>query len=160
MSTATPRRCSRYARSPPILTADAAGIGSSISPRRRRELRSSSSAGGGSCRSTILPLRIARRGPRVQVDVREVALVQTDEALRQLSCPSGQQHEQSCGERIERSRMPGLRAGPPPHLGDDRERRAPAGLSTRMIAVGLEARGGIAPGAGTSRARTPAGRTR
>ena len=30
----SPRRCSLYARSPPILTADAAGIGSSISPRR------------------------------------------------------------------------------------------------------------------------------
>ena len=43
ISTATPRRCRRYARSPPIFTADAAGIGSSTSPRSASSRASSSS---------------------------------------------------------------------------------------------------------------------
>src|SRR4051794_25839293 len=53
ISTAMPRRASLYARSPPIFTADVAGIGSSTSPRRRASRRSSSgSAGGSSCSRT------------------------------------------------------------------------------------------------------------
>src|SRR5881227_3897792 len=55
ISMVTPRRASLYARSPPILTADAAGIGSSISPRRGASRASSRSRGGGSSRSTTSP---------------------------------------------------------------------------------------------------------
>src|SRR5581483_5130659 len=51
ISTSTPRRCSRYARSPPIFTADAAGTGSSTSPCSR----SSRSSPGASWRSITSP---------------------------------------------------------------------------------------------------------
>src|SRR4051812_37926691 len=57
ISTSTPRRCSLYARSPSIFTAEAAGIGSSTSPRSPASRRSSSSGPGGSCRSAISPSR-------------------------------------------------------------------------------------------------------
>src|SRR5215510_9548064 len=57
ISTATPRRCSRYARSPPIFTAEAVGTGSSTSPRRGPSSRSSSSSAGGSRSSTSAPSR-------------------------------------------------------------------------------------------------------
>ena len=80
MSTWTPRRASLYARSPPIFTADAAGIGSSTSPRRAASRRSSSSAYGGSRRLEDRAFGIARCSSRRQVDVRHVALVETDEA--------------------------------------------------------------------------------
>src|SRR5947207_6796377 len=55
ISTSTPRRASLYARSPPIFTAEAAGIGSSISPRRRSSRSSSTVSLGGTQRSTISP---------------------------------------------------------------------------------------------------------
>src|SRR4029077_18177322 len=55
ISTWTPRRASRYARSPPIFTAEAAGIGSSISPRRRSSRLPSSSSPGGTWCSTTSP---------------------------------------------------------------------------------------------------------
>ena len=38
-----------------------------------------------------LALRVAGRGPCGQVDVREVALVQSEKARNELSCPTGQQ---------------------------------------------------------------------
>src|SRR5207244_813300 len=52
ISTSTPRRASLYARSPPIFTADAAGIGSSISPRRRSSRSLSSASPGGAWHAT------------------------------------------------------------------------------------------------------------
>src|SRR5919201_3777250 len=55
ISTAPRGRCGGWARSPPILTADAAGTGSSTSPRRRASRRSSSAASGGSRRSSTSP---------------------------------------------------------------------------------------------------------
>ena len=55
ISTATPRRWRRYARSPSIFTADAAGIGSSTSPRTPSSARSSSLHDGGSCSSSTSP---------------------------------------------------------------------------------------------------------
>ena len=51
----------------------------------------------------LLALRIAGRRPRGQVDVRQVALVEADEARRHLSCPSGQQNQQTGRERVERA---------------------------------------------------------
>ncbi len=55
ISTWTPRRASLYARSPPIFTADAAGIGSSTSPRRPASRCSSSSDVGASPRAITAP---------------------------------------------------------------------------------------------------------
>ena len=40
-----------------------------------------------------LPFRVSRRGPRTQLDIREVALVESDERSAQLSCPTGQQKQ-------------------------------------------------------------------
>src|SRR5438445_187095 len=82
MSTATPRRASLYARSPPILTADAAGIGSSISPRRRASRVSTSARDGAGGRSTTSPsgspvdlvvARPQRHAPRRAVALRRFA---------------------------------------------------------------------------------------
>ena len=55
MSTSTPRRASRYARSPPTFTAEAAGIGSSISPRRRSSAESTVERSGAACSATTAP---------------------------------------------------------------------------------------------------------
>ena len=60
-----------------------------------------------------LPFRIARRGRRGQVDVRDVALVQADEAWSKSSCPTGQLYQKASGERVQRARMSGPRAGAP-----------------------------------------------
>ena len=55
---------SRYARSPPIFTADAAGIGSSISPRRAASRRRAPPRDGAACRSShLLPDRRSRSAP-------------------------------------------------------------------------------------------------
>ncbi len=55
ISTATPFRCSRYARSPSIFTADAAGIGSSTAPRRPSRALASAASSGDSWVSTTSP---------------------------------------------------------------------------------------------------------
>src|SRR4051794_2366276 len=70
MSTFTPLRCRRYARSPPIFTAEAAGIGSSTSPRRAATRRSSSAGSGGSWRSRTSP----SGSPVEVVDVRSTSV--------------------------------------------------------------------------------------
>ena len=62
ISTSTPRRASLYARSPPIFTADAAGIGSSISPRRRSSRSLELVLARRRLALDDLPLRIAGRG--------------------------------------------------------------------------------------------------
>ena len=86
-----------------------------------------------------LPLRVARGRPRREVDVREVALVQSDEGSGQLSCPTGQQEQQSGRKRVERPGVAGARASPTPHLGDDRERRRPRRLVHQQDPGRLEA---------------------
>ena len=133
ISTATPRRCRRYARSPPILTADAAGIGSSTSPRRASSRSSSSARAGGSCRSSDLPLRVAGRRLRGQVDVGHVALVELDERSGQLSCRSGQHDQQPRRERVECPGMtrPARRCGGAPRPRPRRTRSRPACRSGR-----------------------------
>ena len=56
-----------------------------------------------------LALGIAGRRPPREVDVREVALGETDEAPGHGSCPTGQQQQEPRGERIERAGVPRLR---------------------------------------------------
>ena len=68
-----------------------------------------------------LALGIPGRGPRPQIHIRDVTLVQADEARGQLSCRTGQQDQQARRERIKRAGMAGASTGAPPHLGDDRE---------------------------------------
>ena len=75
-----------------------------------------------------LSLRIAGRGRRREVDLRDVALVEPDEAWRQLGRPAGQQDEQAGRERVERAGVARARAGAPPQLGDHFERRRPRRL--------------------------------
>ena len=70
-----------------------------------------------------LALPVAGVRARGQIDVRQVALVQPDEARGELRRRSGQNQQQPRRERVERPRMAGARAGSPPHLGHDRERR-------------------------------------
>src|SRR5205085_3557327 len=71
-----------------------------------------------------LALRVAGRRRPCQVDVGDVALVQTDEAWSQSSCRTGQLYQKASGERVEGPGVPGARAGPPPQLAYERERRA------------------------------------
>ena len=129
ISTSTPRRASLYARSPPIFTADAAGIGSSISPRRRSSRRPSSSSAGGACRSTTSPSGSPVDVRHREIDLGEVALVQSDETWRKLSCPTGQQKQEPGRERIERPGVAGPCACHPPDLRDDRE----GGRAARLV---------------------------
>src|SRR5438874_1830465 len=75
MSTSTPRRASLYARSPPIFTAEAAGIGSSTSPRRRASAPSTSAREGPACRSTTSP----SGSPVVVGDERELTADEVDD---------------------------------------------------------------------------------
>src|SRR5262245_60914714 len=144
ISTSTPRRWSLYARSPPIFTADAAGTGSSISPRRASSLRSSSAASGGSRRSTISP-------SRSPVDVRAV---RSTSVVYRLSNPT--KHEASLVARPDNMtsrpvangssvpawpvRAPVRRRSCATIANDD----GPAGLSHSTIPVGSSPRGGIA----------------
>src|SRR5581483_5915035 len=143
ISTWTPRRASRYARSPPILTADAAGIGSSTSPRRSASRCSSSSAPGGSRSSKSTP-------SRSPVDVRAV---RSTSVTYRLSRPTS--HGASlvaAPDNTSRSpvanvssvpawpvRAPVRRRIPAITWNDD----GPAGLSTRISPAGLSPRGGI-----------------
>src|SRR5213080_1274673 len=142
ISTVTPRRASLYARSPPILTADAAGIGSSISPRRGASRASSRSRGGGSERSMPSP-----SGSPV-----EVRALRSTSVTYRLSRPT--KHEVSLvappDNRSNRPvangssvpawpvRAPVRRRTPATIANDD----GPAGLSTRTRPLGLRPRGG------------------
>src|SRR5438552_9513477 len=142
MSTCTPRRASLYARSPPIFTADAAGIGSSTSPRRRASRRSSSAGDGGSFSATTAP-----SGSPVAVRA-----VRSTSVTYRLSSPT--KHEASLVALPDnKSNNPvakGSRVPAWPVRATVRARRratiangeGPAGLSTRTIPVGSSARGG------------------
>ena len=99
-------------------------------------------------------LRIAGRGPRRQVDVGEIALVQADEAWGDLSCPSGQQQEQAGRERVECPRMTCPRTGHAADLRDDCEGRRTRGLVDQRDARGLKRSRGHAA------RRIPGGRAR
>ena len=70
-----------------------------------------------------LALRVAGRGRRREVDVRDVSLVQSDEARLQLSCPPGQHQQETGRKRIERPRVARARARSSPQVGDHLERR-------------------------------------
>ncbi len=105
------------------------------------EPRSSSSRDGRLVRSTTSPsgspVDVASR----EVDVREVALVEPDEAIRRsLRRRTGQHEQQPRRERVERPGVTGPRARPPADLRDDRERRRPGRLVDEHDAGGLSAR--------------------
>ena len=91
ISTSTPRRCSRYARSPPIFTAEAAGIGSSTSPRRPASACSSSRPASGSCGSPSLAFAVAGGRAPAEIDGRDVALVELHEAILEARGAPGEQ---------------------------------------------------------------------
>ena len=76
-----------------------------------------------------LPLGIAGRGRRREIDLRDVSLVQSDEAWLQLSCPTGQHEQQPRRERIERARVARARARSASQLGDHLER----GWTARLV---------------------------
>src|SRR5439155_12484253 len=147
ISTVTPRRASLYARSPPILTADAAGIGSSISPRRGASRASSRSRGGGSERSITSP-----SGSPV-----EVRALRSTSVTYRLSRPT--KHDASLVASPDNNRSKPVAKGSSvpawPVRAPVRRRTSatianddgPAGLSTRITPVGLRARGSaIGPG--------------
>src|SRR5262249_57133267 len=95
------------------------------------------------------PVRIPGRGPCGEVDVRDVTLVESNEARSQFSCRAGQQEQQSSREWIERSRMAGPRPGAMSQFRDDRERRRACRLVDEDDAGGLK----------RARRQTPAART-
>ena len=86
-------------------------------------------------------LRIAGRRRRREIDVRDVTLVQSDEAWLQLGRPARQHDEQAGRERVERAGVTGTRAGPPAQLGDHLEGRRPRRLVDRTTPAGSSARG-------------------
>src|SRR5437764_4538648 len=145
ISTVTPRRASLYARSPPILTADAAGIGSSISPRRGASRASSRSRGGGSERSITSP-----SGSPV-----EVRAVRSTSVTYRLSRPT--KHDASLVASPDNNRSKPVAKGSSvpawPVRAPVRRRTSatianddgPAGLSTRITPEGLRPRGGKLP---------------
>ena len=63
-----------------------------------------------------------------EVDLGLVALRQPDEPRLQPGRRARQEEQEPGRERIECPRMPRPRPGPPPHRGDDRERRRAGGL--------------------------------
>src|SRR3984893_3637023 len=140
--TSMPRRTSLYARSPPIFTAEVAGIGSSISPRRPASRRSSTARVGGSRRSTT-----AASGSPVAG-----APVGSTSVTYRLSSPT--KHEANLvADPDNKSNKPvakGSRVPAWPVRAPVRRRRSetsanddgPPGLSTRTIPAGLSARGG------------------
>src|SRR6476660_1204917 len=142
ISTSTPRRWSLYARSPPIFTADAAGTGSSISPRRASSRRASSSSAGASKRSTTSP-------SRSPVDVREL---RSRSVTYRLSRPT--KHEASLvadpdntssNPVAKGSRVPAWPVRAPVRRRTEAtiaKEDGPAGLSTRNSPLGLRPRGG------------------
>ena len=118
-------------------------MGSSITPRSAARRRSSSSSSGGSSVSTISPSGSPVEVARAQVDVGEVALVETDELRRELRRPAGEQRA-GAPSRTDRA----CRRGPSAHrssAGSARRRRTTtgrAGLSTSATPAGSSARGG------------------
>ena len=82
-----------------------------------------------------VPLPVAGRRPGRQVDVGEVALVESHEARGQLSCRSGQHKQEPCRERIERSGVAGACTRPPPHFRNDAERGRPLRLVDQQDAA-------------------------
>src|SRR5262245_20833362 len=142
ISTATPRRCSRYARSPPILTAEAAGTGSSTSPRRPASRCPNSPSSGRSCSSSTDP----SRSP-VSVTVRRSTSVRY-----RLSSPT--KHEASLVALPDNTSNSPVANGSSvpacPVRAPVRRRTSattakedgPSGLSIRKIPLGSSARGG------------------
>ena len=121
-------------------------------PRARR---SSSSATGGSCCSSDLALGVARRRRAREVDVRQVALVEADEALREPRRRAEQDEQEPGRERVERPGVPGARARRRRSSRTSANDDGPAGLSTRTRPAGSR------PAAAWSReARSPCGRRR
>ena len=150
-----PRRASLYARSPPIFTAEAAGIGSSISPRRRSSCAAELVLAGGAWLSTTSPSGSPVEVRRRKVDLGEVALVQPDEAWRQLSCPDRTTAASSpVANGIERPRVTGPRAGHAADLRHDGEGGRAARLVDERDARGLKrARWHVARGSPRGSAR-------
>ena len=142
ISTSTPRRWRRYARSPPILTAEAAGIGSSISPRRRASAASSSAAR----RRLVLARRPRPRGRR-------------STSGPEVDRPSGSACPVRRSTKPVLVALPDNRSSRPVANGSSvpawpvrapvrrrisattRTTTGPAGLSTRMMPVGSRPRG-------------------
>jgi hypothetical protein len=75
-----------------------------------------------------LAFDVAGRRPRREVDLGHVSLGQAHEAWLQARRRAREQQEQPGGERVERPRVPGPCAGPPPDRRDDRERGGAGGL--------------------------------
>ena len=142
---------SLYARSPPILIADAAGICRSTSPRSAAMRSWSSSSDGGSCVLDDLALRIAGGRRRREVHVRRVLLRQPDESLRQLGECAEQDEQQARREGVERAGVPGPRAGSVAQVADDRERRG----AGRLVDEHQAARSQASLRRHSSRWRTP-----
>src|SRR6476646_1480859 len=150
-----PRRASLYARSPPILTAEAAGIGSSTSPRRRASECSSSSGEGGSCDSSESPWG----SPVDVVDVRSTSVTYrlsnpTKHGANLVAAPESKSNNPVAkGSRVPVCpvRAPVVRRSAPTMANED----GPAGLSTSAAPTGLSALGGI-PSRGPGRGGEPA----
>jgi hypothetical protein len=68
-----------------------------------------------------LPFRISGRRRGREVDVRDVALVETNEARSKPSCRTGQQDQKSRGEWIQCPGMTGPRARTPAERRNDAE---------------------------------------
>src|SRR6516165_1226438 len=143
ISTSTPRRASLYARSPPTFTAEAAGTGSSTTPRRGSSAASSSAAAGAGCDSSGSP----SGSPVVVVDVRSTSATYclsspTKHGANLVAAPDNKSNKPVAkGSRVPvwpvRARV--RRRSWPTSAKDE----GPAGLSTRAAPTGLSARGGI-----------------
>ena len=134
-------------------------------PAEARELRLELVRGRRLVPVELLPLRIAGRRPRAQVDVREVALVEPDEALTPASLrvrTTGRSSPVANGSSVPAWPVlaPVRRRTSATTANDER----PGGLVDEEDPGRLEPRGGIALGGVRrpvrSRRRTPAGRTR
>ena len=128
---------SLYARSPPILTAEAAGICRSTSPAERGDALVELGLWRRLVLLDDLALRVSGRRRRGQVDRGLVLLRQPHELLRLLGEGAEQDEEQARGEGVERAGVPGPRAGPVAEIADDRER----GRAGRLVDEHQAARG-------------------
>src|SRR3954451_2944458 len=142
ISTSTPRRASLYARSPPILTADAAGIGSSISPRRRSSRSLSSSSLGGAWRSTTSPSGSpVEVGPVRSISVRYRLSRPTRDVASLVALPANS----SSSPVANGSSVPACPVRAPVTLricATTANEDGPRGLSTSATPAGSSARGG------------------
>src|SRR5215475_7714586 len=142
ISTSTPRRCSRYARSPPIFTAEAAGTGSSISPRRPASRCSSSAGLGASCRSRSRPSRspVSVTAPRSTSVEYRLSRPTKHEASLVVEPDNTSNSPLANGSSVPACpvRAPVRRRTSATTRNDD----GPSGLSTSRTPLGLSARGG------------------